>query len=782
MVNRILRYWPILVITLLVIIFAFPYWFKGLIPFPADYLVNSFPPWQYSYGLPIKNDAMPDVVTQMYPWKHLVMDFWKNKQIPLWNPYNFSGNPLLANYQSAVFHPFNFLFFVLPEIDAWSFLILLQPFLAGLFTYLFCRELKLSQAASCLSAVAFMFSGFMTTWMAYGTMAYALLWLPLVLYGIQKSFAKISGWSLTLVSLSLAASFFSGHFQISLYVLFAGLAFLFFKLFVTKKKRIFFLCLFFIVLGILMASIQILPAFELYRYSVRSRIIGPSEVMPWRYLITLLVPDFYGNPITRNDWLGNFNEWSAFAGVIPLILAVCAFFERKRKTVFLFGFLGLISLFLSHPSPILDLMIKFKFPVLSSSAAARINGLLSFSIAILAGFGLDKLREDLARRKFKASLLVVLMFVVIVLFVWGILFFRQPFPFDKVLIARRNLILPTGMVFAFGILVFGYWLLNRFFKIKKVFDKRIQLMIIFALLLLTTFDVFRFTKKWMPFDSREHVYPRLPILTFLTKTTHPDRVFGFFGMEMMNYYRIQGFGGYDPLYIQRYGELLLTATDGKIKPPSIRGVDLEKRAEHTMKLLNLMGGKYILHAQADGRHSWAFPFWEYPVQFKLIYEDDKYQVYENRFVFPRALFLDDYEVIKEDQAIIDRMLAKDVDLRGKLILEEEPDVKIEKNEKRESRAKIFNYQPNLAEIEIWTNTPGFLFLSDNYYPGWKAFVDGKETKIYRADYSFRAVPVPQGEHQLIFRYDPPSFKWGSTITLLSLGALVTTNIVWRRKK
>ena len=393
--KLIVKFWPISVILLLVAIFAYPYWAKGLVPFPSSYLVTFFPPWQHYFGMPVKNNAMPDVLSQMYPFRHLVINFWKSKQIPLWNPYNFSGNPLLANYQSAVFHPANFLFFILPEIDAWSLMILLQPLLAGLFTYLFCRQLKLSQAASLLSAVAFMFCGFMTVWLAYGTMSWALLWLPLTLYAIERSFRKIAGFSLVLISLSLAASFFSGHFQVSLYVLLASLVYLFYRLIVSRQFKTFLICFLFIVLGILLASIQILPTFELHQLSVRSKAIGVSEIIPWRYLVTILAPDFYGNAVTRNDWFGHYAEWSGFTGVIPLVLAFFAFTGKKKNVVWFFGLLALGVLILTRPTPLLDLIVKWKIPVFSTSAAARIIGLFSFGVAVLAGFGFDKLKENL---------------------------------------------------------------------------------------------------------------------------------------------------------------------------------------------------------------------------------------------------------------------------------------------------------------------------------------------------------------------------------------------------
>jgi uncharacterized membrane protein len=403
------KFWPVLIIFLLVAIFAYPYWAKGLIPFPSTYLATFFPPWQHYFGMPVKNNSMPDVVTQMYPWKHLVMNLWKSCQWPIWNPYNFSGSPLLANYQSAVFHPANFLFFLpagrqgfLPEVDAWSLMILFQFLLAGWFTYLFCRSLKLSQAASLLSTVSFMFCGFITCWGAYGTMSYALLFLPLVLYGIEKSFPKDHVRNLIMIPIGLMASFFSGHFQISLYVLLFSFAFLFFKYLTTKKFKQFFLGLFFLAFGVGLAMIQILPALELHQLSSRSSTFGVSEIIPFRYLITLIAPDFFGNQVTRNNFLGNYAEWMGFVGVIPLILAVYAVFKKRNDSVRFFSVAGILALIMTLPTPLLDLLVKLKIPVFSSSAASRIISLFSFSVAVLAGFGLEQLVSDWRTKKFKS--------------------------------------------------------------------------------------------------------------------------------------------------------------------------------------------------------------------------------------------------------------------------------------------------------------------------------------------------------------------------------------------
>jgi hypothetical protein len=107
--------------------------------------------------MPVKNNAMPDVITQIYPWKKLTIDSWKSGSIPLWNPYSFSGTVQAANYQSAVFSPFNLIFFILPFLDAWSLQVLFQPLLAGIGMYVFLRSLSRSRSGSLIGAIGFMF-------------------------------------------------------------------------------------------------------------------------------------------------------------------------------------------------------------------------------------------------------------------------------------------------------------------------------------------------------------------------------------------------------------------------------------------------------------------------------------------------------------------------------------------------------------------------------------------------------------------------------------------------
>ena len=158
--KKLLNYVGLLVVVFAWLFFGYKFLLKGLIPFPSDYLVDFFPPWNAYYANPVKNNAMPDIITQIYPWKKLTIDSWLSGEIPAWNPYQFSGTPHLANVQSSVFSITNILFFVLPFITAWSWHILLQPLLAGAFMFFFISTITRSGLAAITSAISFMFSGY----------------------------------------------------------------------------------------------------------------------------------------------------------------------------------------------------------------------------------------------------------------------------------------------------------------------------------------------------------------------------------------------------------------------------------------------------------------------------------------------------------------------------------------------------------------------------------------------------------------------------------------------
>lgn len=752
MERRAYRSWPIFVLILVWFIFASPYLLKGLIPFPSKYLVTFFPPWSAAYGMPLKNNAMPDVITQIYPWKKLTIDTWKQGRIPFWNPYSFAGTPHLANYQTAVFSPFNLLFLFLKQIDAWSWLVLLQPLLAGIFMYLFLRSLDRSKPAAVLGSLAFMFCGFIVVWMAYATLAYAVLWLPFILFVINRFLKKTSWWFLLSITAAVAFSFFSGHFQISLYVAGTVLVYILFTFLIAKNWIKTGLLFGFFILGIFLSLPQLLPSFMAYINSVRSISFAKGEIIPWQYLITMLAPDFYGNPVTRNDWFGHYAEWAGYIGVVPLLLAGYGLFRKKAKQEWFFIILGLTAVILAYPTWFNDLLFQAKVPVLSTSSASRIIVIFSFSLAVLAAFGLDKVWQDWKNRALKPGIFYFLLIVILLAAFWLGLVMGKPLPPDKLSIAKRNLLLPTLTVLA--TVLFS---LSGYFRFKT---KRLATLCLAVLLVLTAYDLLRFASKWMPFDPREYVFPQMEVTAFLQKKVGIDRVFGNFGNELGSYFAIPGVEGYDALYSERYGKLVSAMAFGQLDVPQRSVVLLPKKGRYTEEFLELLGVKYVLHRGSDGRNVWAYPVWEFP-QYRSIYADQYYEVFENTAVLPRVFLASDYKLIHSDQEIITALFSPQLNRRQTLILEEKPQP--EPQEAGEGRVEIARYRSTEIVMQVDTPAPKLLFLSDTYDPGWKAWIDQSPAKIYRADYDFRAIAVPSGRHLVRLSYEPQAFRWAMFI-------------------
>lgn len=744
--NYLLRFWPFLFIGLIWFIFANPYFIKGLVPFPSTYQVNHYPPWTSyeKYWGPVKNGAMPDIIDQIYPWRHFTVAQWLSHRLPVWNPNNFAGNPHIGNFQSAVFSPFNILFVFLSFIDAWSILVLFQPLLAGIGMYFFARCLSVSRVGATISAIVFMFSGFMVTWMAYGTLSMAIAFLPLLLFAIEKAFNRFRIKYGLLISFCLAASFFSGHFQTSLYLLLFSIAYLLYKYFSTKKRNEGIKIILFFCIGLAISLLQLLPSIELYLYSVRSENYITSGGIPIQYIVTSISPDFFGNPVTRNDWFGQYAEWASFVGIVPLTLALVALFGRKNRSILFFFFSAVIILILAIQSPLLPFIGALKIPVLSTSTPSRIIVLFSFAIAVLAGYGFDGLLQHAEQKNIKKIIPVFLSFGAILLLIWLALFLRV-LPADKTQIAQRNFILPTAL-FA------GLFFISFF----QIFERKIRHthLTFYLIILLVAFDSFRFAQKWMPFDPKQLVYPDVPVIAAMQKHIGYGRYFGNLGAQVATYYNLPSIEGYDPLYSQRYGEFIQTATTGKFTPAMRSVAMLERNGLYTDRVLDTLGVTLIFHPIADTEQSWAYPVWKDQQKYTRIYTDGKFQLFRNNDAINRPTLYYKYEIISDKEKMLKRFYSQDFYYRDILLLEEKPELESANTISQSARktAWIVSSSPSRITIQAETEAPALLFLSDNYYPGWQARVNGKMRKIYRADYTFRAVVVPKGKSTVEFYY------------------------------
>src|SRR5579872_2510675 len=239
--NRIL---PIIFIFAVTCLIFFKIFLKGQYPIPGDLLVSFYFPY-YSGGFEGYNSFTThkellgaDSIRQIYLWEEFAANQFKAGKIPLWNPYTFSGQPLLANFQSSVFYPLNIFYFITNAKNAWILLIVTQPFLGGLFMYLASRSLKISKVASLFSSVAFMFSSYLITWMENGNVTHSYIWLPLAFWATNNFFEKPKFKYLLVLIFSFALSILGGHPQTAIYVFTAIVLYWIFKIYQSKKISI----------------------------------------------------------------------------------------------------------------------------------------------------------------------------------------------------------------------------------------------------------------------------------------------------------------------------------------------------------------------------------------------------------------------------------------------------------------------------------------------------------------------------------------------------------------
>ncbi len=749
---------PIFFIFLVWLIFSKPFLIDNKIPYPSDLQVNQFSLWSSYPKLlgPVKNPAQPDVISQIMPWKKLTIESLKNFQIPYWNPYSFSGTPHLANYQSSPFSITNSFYFIFNFKMAWGLAVLIQPLLAGIFTYIFARSLKRSKIASTLAAISFMFCGFITTWMSYTTLSLAISFLPLALFSIEKYYESKKTRFLILISASIPLSFFSGHFQISIYFLIFILLYISFKFYETKNIKDFLTTLIFTFFGILLSMSQILPSLELYLNTYRSTIFQKIEAVPLKYLATIIAPDYYGNPVTRNNIFNSYAEWAAFLGIIPFLLGLYALSIKSKKTIFFF-LMSLIALLISIDSPILDSFVNLKIPVLSTSSTSRILVILSFSLAILSSFGLDKIQNDLLEKKYKKIFAWIFFYLSLFAFIW-ILSVGKVLNPNLYQISIKNMIFPTLIFIGF------------LFTISlSIINKKLITISLIIILILATLDMLRFANKWQPFPPND-LFKETKIITKLKSLDNTYRTIGAYGAEGSVYFGIPGTEGYDPLYINRYGEFMGSLEKGKIMPSDRSGLVLPVNSKFMPKVIDLIGIKYVLLKNSDINKTWAFPFKKYPNKFKLIYKDNEFHIFENINVYPRAFLVGDYKQINDSQKIINKILDKNFDLRKSVVLEDNP--KINNNRNFKGSAEIINYLPNKIIIITNSNSDSVLVLTDNFYPGWKAKVNGKEKNIIRADFTYRGVSLPKGENTVEFYFESEYFKWGIYLAAISIFSIL----------
>ena len=775
------------------LLFFYPI-FKGKIPFPGDLLVGYYGPYNTnSYngylpsGVPHKAQG-PDVIRQLFPWKSLVVESFKNFEIPFWNPYFLSGNPLMANFQSGSFYPLNLIFFTFNFMDAWTIFIILIPILAGFFMYAFLKELGLKISSSIFAGVVFAFSSYMVVWMEYGNVGHTFLWLPLTLLILEKFVKKQRLIHIMYFITISAIAFLAGYIQGYFYAVLVGTIYFLGRSILLKRlsKRSIVLFAVSLIFPMFLFSFQLLPTVELFGYSSReSYTLDQIDNLlnPVWYLITVIVPNFFGHPAARNSWFyGTYIERVSYFGLIPFIFSIYALFNiKKRKELIIFGGLFLGSLFLATNFFFNKFIYLIPFPFISTTVPTRILSIFVFCGSILAGYGLEFFQD---RKSWKKILTTNFAILGTIASLWIFVFLSpmilsSPAWASNLSIAKRNLVLPT----LFSILFLGTIYVH--FKFKNAKN-----IVLISLFIITFIDLFYFFHKITPFSPKEYVYPKTDVIGYLKDNGSINRFWGYGSGSIENNFstfeRIYSADGYEPLHIKRYGELVSASKDGNVadllsrSDVNIQGgykdADLKENL-YRQRILNLLGVKYILNKRDDSQIDKAFP----PEIYSLIWQKASWQIYENINALPRVFLASEYIVEKDKDKIIKMIFDNKLNLRDKLILEEEVSPKINFSKDNNATVAIEEYTPNKIVLKTEASENMLLFISDNYYPGWKVRIDAEFGKIYRADYSLRAVPVTKGSHEVIFSYYPDSFDLGLKISLITFASLILLTILSKLK-
>ncbi len=216
---------------------------------------------------------------------------------------------------------------------------------------------------------------------------------------------------------------------------------------------------------------------------------------------------------------------------------------------------------------------------------------------------------------------------------------------------------------------------------------------------------------------------------------------------------ISSIGGYHPAKLRIYADFIKA---------------LETAAQRSnYHMIDVMNARYVVTSHPFPDVPQFEPVWE-----GADFDGRRHLVYENKNALARAFFAGSYRVFSPDEmlALLPTLPSNGIDLSETVLLEKEPAVRPVSASGAE--AVIRRYSLNEIRVDSKLPSPAILVLSEVYYPKWQVYVDGVKTEMLKADYVLRAVALPAGDHEVVFRYDSSTLKRGLLISVLTLGAAV----------
>jgi len=751
-----------------------------------------------------------DLSRYYYPMRMFAFEQIKSGIFPFWNQYVSSGHPLFAALQSAVLYPLSFVYLVFNFNFAFNFFIILHIFLGGMFFYILMRDLKFNHIAAVISAVVFMFSGYLIGVINLTTTLSSAIWFPLVFLFFNRLFLSQKAVYAFLTAFFMGVMFLGGE-PTPLYATVFLLGVYSLLKIIAVPKDVFKICLIFIspiVLMLLLFSFQILPFAELIRHSTRLS-TDYNLAACWSFhprdLVNLIMPFFYG-PLTfnlgdpiRQDWL-----LLTYFGAIPVLLFLIAFVFRRDdlssffKLMFLLGLLLVFGRFTPLYKIFYDFLPGFnmiRYPI-------KFFFISAVSFSFLAGAGWQEYCNRIENKShifkkfikgmFVAAFLAALLFLALYIykfqlysyadnFIKGLKLGNDSLNYQYFLIFMVDLF-NFRRLLLFIVLGCTFLFIGSMVKMRKAFLGAVIIGLIFADLLG---------------GKNIEVNPTLPAeimrretsnIAFLKKDKTLHRIYSSYKMIKENEvlrgdtYENAFAASLDSLCPNRHIEYGIQQSRGYLSIHNdnyskvMNIIDTSPYPSST-NLLNMLNVKYIITPdKIKDPHC------------KLVNKGINAYIYENKDCLGRAYLVKDFVVVKKELDIAAKLKSKDFKPDRLVILEEGPDESHKPQAtshklKEKEYVNVVKYEANKVEIEAQVvGEQKFLILADNYYPGWEAYVDGKKQKLYKANYCLRAVSLPIGKHKVVFVYNPVSFKIGLAIAAAALLSAVIILLILRMKK
>lgn len=701
-----------------------------------------------------------DLVSFIFPMYRFAAASLRAGEIPFWNPYLYAGAPFLADNQSGVFYPANLLLFLLkPDFSYGAIMALVigHVYLAGLTMYLCLRWLQpdepIGRAAALFGGLVFMFSGVFITHLGNLNLIAVAAWLPLIFISLHRAILAADrreriGWTLA-AGVSLGISSLAGHGQMTFLIATLLGCYALYQASIGRHPVALLVLLAVALLGIAAAALSLIPALGGINETVRTDFAQAGAAgysLPWRGLVGLIAPDFYGRGIHR-FW----GWWSrveyGYAGVLPWLLAAVALAARPRRQTLFFVLAGLLFLLLALGTyaPPYQLLLRV-LPLFPFQAPARFVLLLDFCLAVLASMGFS----SLYRGEFHQGRIRRLMIgAAVVGLILAALLIGQRASLADAPVERRDQMQTAILVY--GALALAGWLLVMA-RVQGRLPARS-----FAILAigLIAFDViglgrnvelerqdptlgFAENSAALAYLQADPGIHRIDIATGAWQPSFP---------EMAGQYSIGGV--FNPLQLSNYAAYL-----GSV---GYRG----------STQYNLLGVKYVVGRKDE-------PPGDTNILMSVFNEDPQVDVYLNTQAYPRVMLVYNAQVVADAEAAFTAIHDEAFEPAQYVILESGQPLS---QESGLGEITIQRYDLNQAAFWVKSDRPAYLLLTDIDHPDWSATVDGVEAPLLTADYAFRAIYLEAGEHTVAMTYTPAGWWPGLGLSLAAWLGIVA-GIIW----